>query len=629
MSSIEHLKQQLQERKTQYDLLSERISRLRTEYALETDVEERFRQETHIKVLDNTRDVLNNEISALESRIEIAYETSQRYKSPKDYLEYQIVKSYQFLVGIHPAQESTSRAGAEPPDDTLIAKYRSALDVYLRVYFRLCANLQLAPADRISEIADELERPPANESRPAAEPLDSSQVFTKLEGTRIVNVVVSQLFRVADLLTRPESVRAQKFYEALTVKTKARRALNRRISFRLGSLGTLRSVTSSTDKYDRFWGPGRPAFASPTTQPLHFIPYELTLSEHLKSLRSEFESVLESAVVPHSETIQNSQISGHLRIYPAGIGVISLGLTLEFVDAVQVEVVAQIAKNIEALLFVDPTGLKQPYEALMLDIVDQVTKQLFTREAFEHYERRWRPPSTVYLFRDDEGLAPVNSVDDLAYMMSLAPANHENLHDLKVRVELALRNAHWKKEHAIAVAGEGVGLFFIGKPSGKVSTKDLLKWLSETHELVSAGAYAEQAFAEEIEKIFDQRLLDESWLEMGSGQMKYLESLLGTMQQVVRAIGTIRTHLKDQGTGILTSYAKDVWTYSNPVNRPHLASALKYIAGWLEKNRQSTSIPNVDRLLETLRTLQTIPSPFPNLPKISGAVRASHHQDEL
>lgn len=628
MSSIEHLNQQLQERKKQYDLLTERIGRLRTEYAVETDVEESFRQETRLEVLESTRDVLNKEIVALESRIQAAYETSKKYKSPKHYLEHQILKSYEFLVGVQTSQGAPLRS-SETEEDTLVSKYRAAIDLCLRVYLQLCAKLQLPASEQIKAIADELNKQSSSESPPVDEALDRSQVFTKLQGTRIVNVGVSQLFRIADLLTRPDSVKAQKFYEALTIKAKARRALNRRASFRLGSLGTLRPVTSSTDKYDRFWGPAIPAFTSPTTQPLNFIPYELTLSEHLKSLRSEFESVLESALISHSETITNSQISGHLRIYPAGIGVISLGLTLEFVEAVHVEVVAQIAKNIEALLFVDPEGLKKPYDAMMLDIVDQVTKHLFTSEAYEHYERRWRPPSTTFVFRDDQGLAPLNSVNDLAYLMSLAPANHENFHDLKLRVELALRLAHWTKEHAIAVAGEGVGLFFVGKPAGKERTRNLLKWLSETHELVSAGAYAEQAFAEEIQKIYDQRLLDQSWLEVGSNNLRYLESLLGTMQQVIRATGSIRTHIKDQGTGILTSYAKDVWTYSNPVNRPHLANSLRYIEGWLEETQKSNPTPNIARLLETVRTLSRIPPPFPSLPRISGAVRASQYQEEL
>ncbi|HET6975224.1 MAG TPA: hypothetical protein VFI24_02790 [Pyrinomonadaceae bacterium] len=630
MSSIEHLNQQLGERKEQYDRLSKRIRLLRRAYAVETDVERRFQQETNLEVLENNRDILNNEIIDLESKIRTVEEVSKKYKSPKGYLEYQILKSYEFLVGLQKSDAASLRSRATD-QDPIVSKYRSAIDLWLRVYFQLCANLQSPPTNQIKAIADELQRQSPTKSRPADEPIDRSQIFTKLPGTRIVTVVVSQLFRIADLLTQPESVKAQRFHEALTNKDKARRALNRRTAFRLGSLGTLRPVTSSTDKYDRFWGPARPAFASPTTQSLHFIPYELTLSEQLKSLQSEFEPVLESALISHSDTIMNSQItSGHLRIYPAGIGVISLGLTLKFVEAVHVEVVAQIAKNIEALLFVDPEGSKKPYDALMLDIVDQVTKHLFTSEALDDYERRWIPPSTTFVFRD-QGLVPLDSVNDLAYLMSLAPDNHENFHDLKLRVELALRLPHWTKDHAIAVAGEGVGLFFVGKPATKERTKNLLKWLSETHELVSAGAYAEQAFAEEIEKIYDQRLLDDTWLAVESDKLRYLGSLLATMQQVVRATASIRTHLQSQGTGILTNYAKDVWTYSNPVNkhRSHLGRGLKYIADWLEEHQKTKPIPDLARLLETVETLNKMPSPFPNLPRLSGVVRASPYQEEL
>ena len=631
MSSIEHLNQQLQERRKQYELLSKRIGVVRGAHAVETDVDRRFQYETNLEVLESNRDILNNEIVGLESKIRAVDEVSKKYSSPKGYLEYQILKSYEFLVGVQKSDAASGRSRAAE-EDPIVSKYRSAIDFWLQLYFQLRANLQSPPTDQIKAIADELQRQSPTD-RPTDEPIDPSQIFTKLPGTRIVTVVVSQLFRIADLLTRPESVKAQKFYEALTIKDKARRALNRRrTAFRLGSLGTLRPVASSTDKYNRFWGPARPAFASPTTQSLHFIPYELTLSERLKSMRSEFEPVLEAALISHADTIMNSQItSGHLRIYPAGIGVISLGLTLEFVEVVHIEVVAQIAKNIEALLFVDPEGLKKPYDALMLDIVDQVMKQLFTSEAFDDYDRRWKPPSTTFVFRDDQQFAPLDSVNDLAYLMSLAPANHENFHDLKLRVELALRLPHWTRDRTIAVAGEGVGLFFVGNPTTKERTRNLLNWLSETHELVSAGAYAEEAFAEEVEKIYDQRLLDDSWVEVGSSKLRYLESLLATMQQVVRAIASIRTHLKDQGTGILTSYAKDVWTYSNPVNRhrPHLGRGLKYIAGWLEEHQKTNPTPVLARLIDTVETLSKMPSPFPNLPRVAGVVRASKYQEEL
>jgi hypothetical protein len=632
MSSIEHLNQQLQERRKQYELLSKRIGLLRGAFVIETDVERQFQQQTNLEVLESTREILNNEIVGLESKIQSADEVSKKYSSTKGYLEYQILKSYEFLVGVQKSDAASGRSRAAE-EDPIVSKYRSAIDFWLQLYFQLCANLQSPPTDQIKAIVDELQRQsPTN--RPTNEPIDPSQIFTKLPGTRIVTVVVSQLFRIADLLTRPESVKAQKFYEALTNKDKARRTLNRRTAFRLGSLGTLRPVTSSTDKYDRFWGPARPAFASPTTQSLHFIPYELTLSERLKNMRSEFEPVLEAALISHSKTIMNSQItSGHLRLYPAGIGVISLGLTLEFVEAVHVEVVAQIAKNIEALLFVDPEGSKKEYDALMLDIVDQVAKHLFIGEAFDDYDRRWKPPSTTFVFRDDQpqGLAPLDRVDDLAYLMSLAPANHENFYDLKQRVALALRLAHWTRDRTIAIAGDGVGLFFVGNPATKERARNLLNWLSETHELVSAGAYAEEAFAEEIEKIYDQRLLDDSWLEVGSGKLRYLESLLATMQQVIRATASIRTHLQGQGTGILSSYAKDVWTYSNPVNRhrPHLGRGLKYIAGWLEEHQKTNSTPELAPLLETVETLIKMPPPFPNLPRVGGAVRASKDQEKL
>src|ERR1051325_4341419 len=125
MSSIEHLQQQLEERKQQYHLLSERIGLLRRANALETDVEERFRQKSNLEVLENNRDILNNEIVTLESKIGNFFETSKKYRSPKDYLEYQIVKSYEFLKGIYTSPATSRRSTGE--EETLVSKYRSAI----------------------------------------------------------------------------------------------------------------------------------------------------------------------------------------------------------------------------------------------------------------------------------------------------------------------------------------------------------------------------------------------------------------------------------------------------------------------------------------------------------------------
>ncbi len=43
----------------------------------------------------------------------------------------------------------------------------------------------------------------------------------------------------------------------------------------------------------------------------------------------------------------------------------------------------------------------------------------------------WTLPVTTFSIRDDHGLAPTECVDDLAYLMSMAPGNHEKRGDLE------------------------------------------------------------------------------------------------------------------------------------------------------------------------------------------------------
>jgi hypothetical protein len=223
----------------------------------------------------------------------------------------------------------------------------------------------------------------------------------------------------------------------------------------------------------------------------------------------------------------------------------------------------------------------------------------------------------------------MDNINALAYLMSLAPANHEDVQDLKSRVGRALKLPHWIKEHMLAVAGDRVGLFFVDQMAGKERAQNVLKWLSETHELTSAAAYAQQAFAEEIENIYDQRLLDDSWLETENPKLNYLESLLRTMQQVMRATASIKKHLHDQNTGILTSYAKDVWFYSNPINRPYLETGLKYITNWLMEHQKIESTATIAALLDIVRNIREISPPFPERPKVFTKISGVPYQEEL
>ncbi|HKQ52332.1 MAG TPA: serine protease [Pyrinomonadaceae bacterium] len=531
-----------------------------------------------------------------------AQESREQYNSPKQFLEARIRGSYQLFCNF--AEENADSAW-EGKD-----KYGEVIKCYLQIYFLLCRRQRLTPDPEIVNISEGFEVDYSG-GLDALVQTTASNIYTNLPSPRII-VGVSQMFRIADLLTRPESVKARKFYSAITNINKMRRTLNKRRSFDLGQLGSLRPVVVKSEEHKHFWRLGLPDLRVPTSQPLCFVPYELNLTERLKRLRSEFGSVFESTLVNTSDTIKNSQINGRLRIYPPGIGIISLRLDLEFKQEIHVEVVARIAHNIEELLFVDPLGLRQPYSDLMLDIINQLIKKLFVREGYDFEDRRWRPPMTTYRFPDARGLVPEKIIDELAWLMSLAPANFEELQYLRNRIERALTKSHWKDERVLAVAGDEVALFFVDDKPGKLSKSRRNKfplWLSETHEIISAAAYAEQAFAEEIDKIFNHRILDDTWLPQAKGDFAYLKSLLETMLQVLRAISSISTaggHLHRQGSGILMAFAKDVWKYGNPVNRPAMVKGMNYIADWLDEAHARRPHKDLAALRHVVSSIQSI-----------------------
>lgn len=557
---------------------------------------------------------------------------SVRVASAHTYLEDHIREGYQFISTFEKKFHSTSVTDNEPME-VLVKRYKEVLKYYLRIYLAACKKTNTAPKTDIVGIADTIGDVYVGGIIRDLTDTSPSEVYTNLVGSRIIQVGVTQIFRIADLLTRPESVKARKLYEAVTKNEKMRRTLNRRNdSIKLGKLGNLKLVTTNLDEYDRFWKPARTDLRLATNQPLSFIPYELSLSQHLQNLKSEFDSVLESALLSTSESIVNSQIAGRLRIYAPGTGVISLGITLEFKESVHIELVAQIAHNIEELLFVDPDGLRKPCHKLILEIVDDVISHLFKREGISYEERRWLPPTTTISFRDDHGLDPQAAINELTYLMSLAPGNKENIQYLRRRLQKVLNSLHWKRERVMAAAGQGVALFFIGDlyaAGNKARRKNLLYWLTETHEMISAAAYAEQAFAEEIDKIYSQQLLDSSWSPEQNTNFEYLFSLLSTMRQVMQAIASIKIHLNKQGAGFLIDFSNDVWNYSSPVDVGRLSAGLLYIADWLSDLSSKTSDQRINLLEGILRDVHGISLPFGDLNKSVLTGQALPLQEEL
>jgi TIR domain len=531
-----------------------------------------------------------------------------RARSSKAYLEERIREVLGLALETQRSLSSSETAGdsSSPSKDD----YGKIAEYYLATYLHLCKRLNLSPEKDIVE-AMSLLRTSAGFEQPERS-IQPVEVYTSLEGSRIIRLGISQMFRMVDLLTRPESVKAKRFYEAVTKIEKMRRMLNPGAKgIPLGALGNLRPVVSSMDAYDQFWKSGLPDPRLPGSSPLCFVPYELSLSEQLQDLRSELDSVLDSALLTDSTSIQNVQVSGRLRIYPAGIGVVNLSITLDFRTAVHIEIAAQIAHNVEALLFVDPVGLRKPYHRLMLEIIDQVIEHVFKKEGLPFAERRWLPPLTSYSLRNDRGLTLERNTTRLAYLMSLAPGNREDLQYLVERIQRALRSRNWTREGIMAVAGQSVALFFIRDVFAKGNKRkrdELQNWLIETHELVSAASYAQQAFAEQIQKLCAERLLNDSWLTQDA--QNYLCSLLETMRQVMQAIASVRSHLKDQGAGVLMPFSSDLWTYNHPVDKQPLQESLEYIAAWLTESKDKLPYEMFSKLERIVRDIELISPPF-------------------
>ncbi|MDP1624303.1 MAG: hypothetical protein Q8L64_00890, partial [bacterium] len=378
---------------------------------------------------------------------------------------------------------------------------------------------------------------------------------TIIKEGNFLQIVVSQMFRLADLLTYPEGVKEKKFYEIITDSNKYRRFLNRKKGYELKPYGALKPAIMTDEHFNTFWKTAIPDLRK-DVDPLRFIPFELDLSNHLKTLRPDPGSVLESAIKGNLDLIKNIQINGSLRIYPPGTGIICMKLTLEFTGGIHVEISGELARNIESLLFVDPNNsvdLGKPSESIFLEIIDKVAETFFKDEMFTGAERRWQPPETMYNFRDFHGNQLDEKVSVLARLMSYAPANNEDLDMLERRIVKSINSSHWQKEKVFSAVGEGVALVIIPTSDAlgkKESQKKLLDFFINTRELITAASYATKSFEERL----DEFNLEYKINVQKKGNEKSFEelfNLLSAMQRVMLAVSTIRGHLHRLGKGEL------------------------------------------------------------------------------
>jgi hypothetical protein len=443
--------------------------------------------------------------------------------------------------------------------------------------------------------------------------VDTAQESVRsLTGARTIQVWISQLFRIADLLILPTTVRAQKFLEIIHDPNKLRRALNKRTRIKLGALGFIKPVVSISDPFESFWSAAIPDLRAPTIRRLWFLPFELSLSEYLSARRSDSSSDLGNVLEQADSLLANRQIGGRLRIYPPGVGVVRVGITLTFKTSVQVQTVARIVREIEQLMFVNPQGQQQPFEDVLLEIVNQVDEALFLSDKGFRTERRWRPPEIVYSLHDDGAFRPEENIQGLSELLSLAPRNNQARSELEGRLAKAVNSPHWQKDLTLAAVAEGVAFLFVNSSHSDNRTKrdKLLHSLAETSEVIAAGAYSEKALLERVQEISEPRELNDSWLPERSDKFEFLGRLLQTFKMVLQAIASTKLDLQKRGSGVLMSFATDIWFHNNPVSPEELQISIAYVKEWLASAQARNSDVRLEELLRCAEEIGALSAPF-------------------
>jgi len=388
-----------------------------------------------------------------------------------------------------------------------------------------------------------------------------------------------------------------------------RRSLNRRQAFNIEGLGILKPVGGEAHEYEGFWRTAVSTLSDITSPSLSFIPLELSLTTRLNKREPSLSSVLDESLGKNEDLVENKQVSGRLRVYPPGVGVSRIAITLSFKKSVHVEAVAQIARDIEQLEFIDPgKGSGKACETLLEEIIDEVVYFLFGEEYLKH-ERRWRPPETVYSILGYERENLEDNIPALAYLLWASVGNEEQESSLETRLVSACHSKHWSTNRVLAVGSQRASLFVIGSSYAvgrKKKQQQLREWLIETSELVWVTCYAGQGFADKIAALARLRRLDDEWLPENGNYFPNLEALLLSMRSVLRAIQIIRSNIKALGEGMLTVLAKDIWRSNNSVKADAVILDLQYIMQWLSSSRD----PKMKNLLKCTEDIMELSSLF-------------------
>ena len=401
-----------------------------------------------------------------------------------------------------------------------------------------------------------------------------------IEGIENIRISISQIFKLADFLIYPSSVRAKKLNAAFNDVNKMRRVLNNRTEFPVGTLGSLRPVTYTTS-CNSFWRALKPDFRDPNASAIGFLPFELSLT-NLFGIETLSGAFVDGAL-QGLKSVLNAQVSARLRVYPPGVGVIRLNLSLTFRGSVDLALVTRIARSIKDVLFVHVDGSRRPYEDILVNFIEQVTETLFAEQSLSLDQRRWDPPNLMYGLSSKKACDLNRYVHSLSHLMHTAPGNAEASDSIEGRIRQRIEGAHWQNDHFFALGGQRISILFLDRrfASGNNARREWMsESLSETGELIAAGAYAEKSFAEEIEEIASARKLDEGWYPDQDGRFEHLRHLLTLMRKIFQATASLRIQLQNHGAGVLMPFAKDLWQYDTPLELADMQEQLGYIASW-------------------------------------------------
>jgi hypothetical protein len=446
---------------------------------------------------------------------------------------------------------------------------------------------------------------------------------TTLRGCQTVSVTVSQLFRIHDLLYFPLAVRPTPWSEILNDGVAMRRAFNRTIS--LDDLGVLYPMR----RLDRFWSHAFPDLRRDGHRPpiLYFVPFELSPLPPPRgraNLSLLIQELITESLGTSADLVRYSSVASSLRLYPAGIGVIRLKITLDLKQDVFVELLARVARDIESLLFVDTSGNQLDVNAVLGELVEDICDRLFTDRG--NHERRWQPPHTVFELHQGR-FDPASHVQELAYLMSLSPREKESYARLQRRINSKLKSSYWKKEGLLGVTARQVMLLTHAQdetpaPRARPVAMD---FMIEALELITAAHHAREAFLTLLEAMGSKRLPDASWAD-SEEDFQYVHALLQSMLRVFQGVAAVQQHLESTKLGAVLPVAREATTAMVRGELKRTENALQPISSWALEHAAGKE----DRMLDIATLVGTIAKihiPFYDPSRLPPT--ESNHDDEL